>query len=162
MTLQVPQESQASQPTAQTDSAATAIPPEVFKLPPQVQQQVISIIQAQHWSGPIPSPDALEKYEKVIPGSANRLLQLAEKEQAHRHSMDRESLSTKARDVRRGQYLGAGIGVLAVGGAIGIASVAPVVAVALVGVPVASIINAIINARSSAKKQPSPPVVPPA
>jgi uncharacterized membrane protein len=104
----------------------------------------------QQWSGPLPSPDALEKYEKIIPGSAARLLQLVEKEQSHRHEMDRDTLTTKAADVRRGQYLGAGIGVLAVGGAIAIASSAPVVAVALVSVPVASIINSIINAPKKA------------
>lgn len=61
--------------------------------------------------------------------------------------MDQNVLSTKAGDVKRGQYLGFVIGLVAVGGAIWVASFAPLVAIALVGVPVASIINAIVKGR---------------
>jgi len=55
--------------------------------------------------------------------------------------MDQKILSTKAADVRRGQWLGFVIAILAAGGAIWVANVSPVVAVALVGVPVATIIQ---------------------
>lgn len=36
-------------------------------------------------SGPIPDPDTLERYNQIIPNAANRILEMAEKEQAHRH-----------------------------------------------------------------------------
>ncbi len=61
--------------------------------------------------------------------------------------MDSKILLTKAGDVKRGQYLGAVIAVIAVGGAIFVAPVSPFVAIALVGVPVATIINAIVKGR---------------
>jgi uncharacterized membrane protein len=145
--------SQDSQKPAPQEKPAVVIPAEVLsELPPQVQAQVqqqILTISAQQWSGPLPPPEALEKYDKVIPGSAARLLQLTEKEQVHRHTMDQNVLATKAGDVKRGQYLGFLIGGAAVVGAIAVASFAPWVSVALVGVPVASIVNAIVKGRKS-------------
>lgn len=36
--------------------------------------------------GPLPDPITLEKYEEIHPGFAERILIIAEKEQAHRHS----------------------------------------------------------------------------
>ncbi|GHT15760.1 hypothetical protein AGMMS4956_16450 [Bacteroidia bacterium] len=37
-------------------------------------------------SGPIPAPDVLAKYDVIIPGAAERILRMAEKEAAVRHS----------------------------------------------------------------------------
>lgn len=122
----------------------------VSQLPQDVQQKIlqISVQQTQMWSGPIPSPDALEKYNHVLPGSANRLLSLAEKEQNHRHDMDRNVLATKAGDVKRGQRYGFVIAIFAVGGAVWCASFAPWVSGVLVSVPVATIVIAFIKGRS--------------
>ena len=36
-------------------------------------------------SGPIPTPDIIDGYEKVLPGSANRIIKMAELEQTHQH-----------------------------------------------------------------------------
>jgi hypothetical protein len=55
---------------------------------------ITSIISA-HWSGPLPPPAELEKIDQIIPGGADRLLRMAEKEQTHR-----------IEDAKRGQYLG--------------------------------------------------------
>jgi uncharacterized membrane protein len=38
--------------------------------------------------GHLPTPDSVERYEKVLPGTLERLLQLSEKEQAHRHAAE--------------------------------------------------------------------------
>lgn len=35
--------------------------------------------------GPLPAPDTFEGYERILPGSADRILCMAEKEQAARH-----------------------------------------------------------------------------
>lgn len=37
--------------------------------------------------GPLPRPDTLKEFENVLPGSAERILRMAEKEQDHRHRM---------------------------------------------------------------------------
>lgn len=40
----------------------------------------------------IPSPAILESYEEIAPGSTNKILELLEKEQKHRHSLELRKL----------------------------------------------------------------------
>lgn len=47
-------------------------------------QMVTTMVQRVH-SGPLPAPDTYGHYEQVLPGSAERILAMAEKEQDHRH-----------------------------------------------------------------------------
>ena len=91
-----------------------------------------SVISA-HWSGPLPPPAELEKIDQIIPGGADRLLSMAEKEQTHRIA-----------DAKRGQYLGWS---LAAGAVITAAVVSLChgpwqVPVALVGIPVLGAVQA--------------------
>jgi hypothetical protein len=100
-------------------------------------RQVTSIISA-HWSGPLPPPAELEKIDQIIPGGADRLLRMAEKEQTHRIG-----------DTQRGQYLGWS---LAAGAVIAAAVVSLYhgpwqVSVALVGIPVLGAVQALIQGR---------------
>lgn len=48
------------------------------------QSQSIQVAQQKFYSGPIPDPDSLQKYEDVCPGFAERLMSMAEKEQSER------------------------------------------------------------------------------
>jgi hypothetical protein len=98
---------------------------------------ITSIISA-HWSGPLPPPAELERIDQVIPGGADRLLRMAEKEQTHR-----------IEDAKRGQYLGWS---LAAGPVITAAVVSLCrgpwqVSVALVGIPVLGAVQALIQGR---------------
>ena len=43
--------------------------------------------------GPLPRPEDFAKYENILSGSADRILNMAEKEQLHRHGMDGEMAS---------------------------------------------------------------------
>jgi uncharacterized membrane protein len=36
-------------------------------------------LQSRRWNGPLPPPAILDQFEQVIPGSAERILQMAEK-----------------------------------------------------------------------------------
>jgi hypothetical protein len=98
---------------------------------------ITNIISA-HWSGPLPPPAELEKIDQIIPGGADRLLRMAEKEQTHRIG-----------DAKRGQYLGWS---LAAGAVIAAAVVSLChgpwqVSVALVGIPVLGAVQALIQGR---------------
>ncbi len=56
---------------------------------------------ASHFhSGPLPLPSIFQGYEQVLPGSADRILAMAEKEQAHRFSMEAESLKIEAESLK--------------------------------------------------------------
>ena len=41
-------------------------------------------IEASSWRGPLPPPSALQSYEEVLEGSADRILKMAEKQTEHR------------------------------------------------------------------------------
>lgn len=66
-------------------------------------------------SGPLPPAEELEKYEKLLPGLADRIVKMAEKEQDHQHDMQKTGLKGEIWDGRIGQILGFLIGFGALG-----------------------------------------------
>lgn len=64
------------------------------------------------FSGPLPPPEILAKYDDVSPGFAERLMTMAENNQAHRHAMEREVIPARAKLELRGQIIGAAIAFL--------------------------------------------------
>jgi len=81
-----------------------------------IQQRVI---QMEERRGPLPDPQTLREYDKVVPGAAERIIQMAEKEVDHRRDIQRRALDAQIDDnkvariqTRRGQFLGAGVVVL--------------------------------------------------
>lgn len=116
----------------------------------QAQQQPQQVAVRQEWSGPLPPPAALEKFNQIIPNGADRILAMAEKEQAHRVEYERIGLQATVGESRRGQILGAVVSVAAVIGAVYAAHIGAhwSVSVALVGVPVLGIVRAIVRPRS--------------
>lgn len=115
----------------------------------------------QH-SGVIPHPQLVEGYDQVLPGSAERLFKMAEKDQ------DAVIASN-----RRSQYMDFGFKTVAlVAGVFGLGSLLYVIvrlaegghdaaAAAVAGMGAAGIITAFVNARHD-KKAPSPPATAPA
>jgi uncharacterized membrane protein len=76
----------------------------------QHSQQTVQLTHTQVSVSPLPSPNDLERYEVINPGFANRLMQMAEKEQEHRMNTQlflintEKTLQTKDLDnIRRGQ-----------------------------------------------------------
>ncbi|AXW48142.1 DUF2335 domain-containing protein [Ralstonia solanacearum] len=72
----------APQPQRRKTAAATtrtALPTPSFQ---QVQ------VAQQMYQGPIPHPSILEGFERLVPGSANRLIEMAEAESLHRRSLE--------------------------------------------------------------------------
>lgn len=65
-------------------------------------------IQAQQFSGPIPPPALLGQYEEILPGMADRILQMAERQESHRHGIEKQAVTA---EINRG-YLGMASGFL--------------------------------------------------
>ena len=42
------------------------------------------------FQGPLPSPEILQGFENVLPGAAERIMTMAEKEQSSRHSLEKK------------------------------------------------------------------------
>jgi len=57
-------------------------------------------------SGPMPSSSELAGYEKVLPGSAERILAIWEKEVAHRHENEKTVIREAFRLSSKGQNCG--------------------------------------------------------
>lgn len=96
--------------------------PQPVQQTPQVQNQVRQV-QLQQWSGPLPAPADLEKFNQIVPNGAERIVAMAEKEQGHRIKYEKIGLSASIYESRRGQYLGSIISLVAVLGAIYAASI---------------------------------------
>ena len=67
----------------------------------QNKQQVIQV--TEQFSGPIPPPDALERYNQITPGAAERILAMAERETSHRHDTEQLIISNEYKEAKRGQ-----------------------------------------------------------
>ena len=122
----------------------------------QQQQRVLAVQQTTttQWSGPLPSPADLERFDKVIPQGAERILKMAELEQGHRHEYEKEGMVASTKEAGRGQFLGALVSCLAIGAAAYTASIHAhwAVSTALVGIPVLGLVRAIVRPRA-----PKPP-----
>lgn len=63
------------------------------KLPEDIRPEVQTLIREFSFSGPIPPPQFLERYEKILPGSADRIVTMAENEQENAKEVGRFVLS---------------------------------------------------------------------
>ncbi|MCY4360934.1 MAG: DUF2335 domain-containing protein [Gammaproteobacteria bacterium] len=66
----------------------------------QNKQQVIQV--TEQFSGPIPPPDTLEKYNQITPGAAERIIAMAERETGHRHDTEQLIISNEYKEAKRG------------------------------------------------------------
>lgn len=63
----------------------------------EVKKVVMEMIQGE-FSGPIPPPNIIEGYEKVLPGSADRIISMAERQSEHRQKMEQKMINAESRD----------------------------------------------------------------
>jgi uncharacterized membrane protein len=61
------------------------------------------VFRAAEYSGPIPPPELIEGYQQAIPKGGERVFELAEREQHHRHAIERQQLANVSKAHSRGQ-----------------------------------------------------------
>jgi len=104
-------------------------------------------------SGPLPSPEILRAYNEVIPGSAERILSMAESEQAHAHDMDKIVITKEYSDRRLGMWFGlVATGAFVLGALAALWLGAPWVSGLFVSASALGVIGAFINGRSQNSK----------
>ncbi len=81
----------------------------------------LASMQISAHEGPLPSPEIVRAYEDICPGAAKRILTYAEKEQQHRHDMEKIALEANIEDMRanrkaegRGQWLAFVVSIIAI------------------------------------------------
>lgn len=72
----------------------------------QIVLRMTQIMTSEKFSGPIAHPRHLREYELVLPGSAERIVSMAEKEQGHNQAMERTIVEGAMSQSRTAMYLG--------------------------------------------------------
>jgi uncharacterized membrane protein len=60
----------------------------------------------QSYSGPLPPPEALERYNQTLPGAAERILAMAEQQHAHRLKLESRVVDSNISAQKLGTVLG--------------------------------------------------------
>jgi uncharacterized membrane protein len=111
-------------------------------------------VTASSFQGPIPPPDVLAGYETLLPGSANRILSMAESQTRHRQNLETKVTDHDIRNAERGLYAAFGIGIVGiVSGSIVEAIVRNGAGAAIAGLYLVSIVTAFIYGTSSRKRE---------
>lgn len=137
--------------------------PYMANLQPQLRQGMIAA-QEKSWSGPLPPPEAAERYERLCPGSLNRHLTMMEKERDNNAALSHRQLDLVAqqqvlakngqkylaRDTKLGYWMGFVVACLAVVGTVICAMLGEkLIASLLLSVPLMSVATAFIKGASS-------------
>ncbi len=110
----------------------------------------------QSWQGPYPPPEAVERYEKSLPGTFDRMIKMAEQLQHAQIEEAKEIRVLTHKDQKRGNYLGFATTLVAMGGAlVCIRLNAPVVAGVFLSVPVMAVAKALIESSRPSPAAPS-------
>lgn len=123
----------------------------------ETKKVIAEVIQGE-FSGPIPPPSIIEGYERVLPGSADRIITMAEKQSEHRQKMEEKMISAESRDSLLGVIFAFLLGVGCIIAAVIMVCVVPqnigAIAGAFLGVTgIGSITSSfIVNTRRQSKK----------
>ena len=88
------------------------VDPLIRALPPAQQQDVRRIVTtAIAYQGPLPPPEMLEQYGKIIANGPERMMALLEKQTDHRISMESQIVKSRVSITRNGQWMAFGLSV---------------------------------------------------
>ena len=135
---------QSTTPQSESDHE-TQSPAEIPESGEELEELLVRV--SERFAGPIPPPPVMKQYEEILPGSADRILKMAENQSEHRRWMEKKRLSSSNREVHFGQIFGFLIGIVAIvtggytalsgapipGGFIGTAGVVGLVSVFVIG-----------------------------
>jgi uncharacterized membrane protein len=74
-------------------------------------------VSAEMWEGPLPSPGALARYNEISPGLAEKIVNMAQDQQAHRFGLENRTVDSQLSQSKRGQYFALTLGLVAIGAA---------------------------------------------
>lgn len=76
---------------------------------PQITRQITQLVVSEQFSGPLPHPKHLREYEAALPGAAERILTMAERNLDSVIKSNANILAAEIEDRKRGMYLGAAL-----------------------------------------------------
>lgn len=63
-------------------------------------------VQAAAYSGPLPPPEALARYNEILPGAADRIIAMAERQSQHREEIETAVINGNIQEQKRGTRYG--------------------------------------------------------
>jgi len=81
-----------------------------------IPSRTVATTTAQHFSGPLPPPQILEKYNQVVPDAADRIIAMAESQSKHRQQLEIKVIESEVKNSRLGLHYGLIIGLATVVG----------------------------------------------
>lgn len=84
-------------------------------LPEEQRKAILGIwisVKRSSFSGPIPHPEILAGYNNAVGNGAERVLGMAERQSAHRISLEEQVIKEELRQSRRGQTFGFLLGII--------------------------------------------------
>jgi len=87
--------------------------------PQQQAQPVTTLTHVEaSYTGPIPPPGMLVKYNEAVPGAADRILVMAERQSVHREAIESKVVDAGIKSQARGSWFGFIVSMTAVVGGI--------------------------------------------
>ncbi|ERO40943.1 DUF2335 domain-containing protein [Lactiplantibacillus plantarum] len=83
----------------------------------------MTIARSQVFSGPLPPPQQLKEYNDVLPGAADRILKMAERQSEHRQKMEGQVVESNTKNSRLGVIFAFLLGAMIIGGGIYLAAI---------------------------------------
>lgn len=63
------------------------------------------IVSGEFFSGPLPHPKILAEYEKILPGTTDRIFSMAEKQLNHRQDLEEKVVTANIANEKKGMYM---------------------------------------------------------
>ncbi len=109
----------ASEPRdAPSDDQSSFQEPDSPSGPRVPEKESLLAYQQSVFVGPLPPPAYLAEYEKICPGSADRILTLTEDQAHHRHAAEMKMIDATIRERKAGQLMAFSVSTLICGGGI--------------------------------------------
>lgn len=81
--------------------------------------QLVKVAATLSYSGPLPPPEALQRYDQILPGAANRIIKMAESQHEHRQKLEKTVVESNAFSQKVGLILGFVVAMTAIVGGSG-------------------------------------------
>lgn len=116
---QTPASSNNTNPAPQVELLPPDVRDLVSALPAEKRGRAVQILLARSTShtGPIPSPEAFERYGQTLGNAPDRILRMAEKQSDHRIEVERQAIRRQLNQSGAGQILAALLAICCIGAA---------------------------------------------
>lgn len=108
----------------------------------------------QSFSGPLPPPEILRKFDEVVPGAAERIIKMAEEQSAHRRDLEKKVIESDVNRSKWGQILGFAIAITGLAASALIAIYGNAIAGSIIGVgTLASLVGVFMYGATTRSKE---------